>query len=350
MRIGPIAENLWEWLAIRLRLGPRPLLETHGTLLLAQSVMVATRLGVFEALAGPALTAAEVARRCGTDERATAKLLGVLRATGYVAATGGDRYALTPDARRWLLADGETSLRDNVLFRFVEWPWIGVLESFVSTGAPLDIHREMSGPEWDAYQRGMRSLAGAWVGEVAWRTPVPRAARAMLDVGGAHGLYSAALCRRHPALRSVILELPEAVEAAAVMLAGEGVEDRVVHRSGDARTADLGASEFDLVFVSNLLHHFEPAQSRDLIRRAARALRPGGMLVIQELFALAPRSRPGQVAALAELYFALTSRSGSLSAADVRAWQKVAGLEPHRPIRFVSFPGAGQQSARKPRL
>ena len=349
MRIGPVAENLLERVAILLRLGPRPLLETHGTLLLAQALMVATKVGVFEALAATPLTAGEVAARCGTDERATAKLLGVLEATGYIRTGATGRYALTNDARRWLLEDSAHSLRDNVLFRFVEWEWIRRLERFVLTGEPLDIHTEMSSEQWEAYQRGMRSLAGAFAREVVLRTPVPRGARAMLDLGGSHGFFSVALCRRHPRLRAEILDLPGAVEQAAPILAREGLGDRVAHRAGDALTEDLGTEAFDLVFISSLLHHFEPAQSRDVVRRAARALRPGGVLVIQELFALSSARRAGQVATLADLYFALTSKAGTLSVEDLADWQREAGLRPKRPIRLLSFPGAGQQNAVKPR-
>ena len=349
MRIGPVAENLLERVAILLRLGPRPLLETHGTLLLAQALMVATKVGVFEALAAAPLTPGEVAARCGTDERATAKLLGVLEATGYTRTAAEGRYALTNDARRWLLEGSAHSLHDNVLFRFVEWEWIGRLERFVVTGEPLDIHAEMSGEQWNLYQRAMRSLAGSLAREVVLRTPVPRGARAMLDVGGSHGFFSVALCRRHPALRAEILDLPEAIAEAAPMLEREGLGGRVAHRAGDALTEDLGTEAFDLVFISSLLHHFEPAQSQDVVRRAARALRPGGVLVIQELFALSSTRRPGQVATLADLYFALTSESGTLSVDELAAWQKEAGLRPKRPVRFVSFPGAGQQSAVKPR-
>jgi 2-polyprenyl-3-methyl-5-hydroxy-6-metoxy-1,4-benzoquinol methylase len=311
--------------------------------------MVATKTGVFEALADSALTPGQTASLCGTDERATARLLRVLEATGYVRAATGGEYSLTADARRWLLKDSSHSLHDNVLFRFVEWDWIGRLEGFVRSGRPLDIHAEMTGHQWELYQRGMRSLAGALAREVVLRTPVPRGARTMLDIGGSHGFFAVALCRCHRGLRAQILDLPEAVTRAAPILAREGLGDRVVHRAGDARMAEFGIETFDLILISNLIHHLDQAESRDVIWRAAGALRRGGVLVIQEFFAPSATGYAGQAAALADLYFALTSESGTQSFEDLAAWQKEAGLAPRKPIRFLSFPGAGQQNAVKPR-
>jgi SAM-dependent methyltransferase len=348
LRIGPVAETLREKVALLLGIGPRPFLESHGTLILAQALMVAAKVGLFEALAEIARTPAEVAKHCGTDERGTTKLLSILEATGYVEKADRQTVTLTAEAREWLLPSGARSLHDSLLFRSVEWNWIAGLESFVRSGRPLDIHAGMSVPEWDLYQRGMRSLAAGMVHEVARKTPVPRGARLMLDLGGAHGLFAGALCRRHPGLDAVILDLPEAVEQSAPALAREGMGERLRIRAGDALTADLGAEAFDLVFISNLLHHFEPCQSRDVVLRAARALRPGGILVVQELFTPSSAGRPDQVGALADLYFALTSASGTLSADDLAAWQREAGLRPSRPVRFAMFPGAGQQSATKP--
>src|SRR5215831_20014881 len=107
-------------------------------------------------------------------------------------------------------------------------------------------------------------------------------ARNMLDIGGSHGFYSVALCRRHPHLAAVILDLPEAIKEAAPILAMEGVGDRIRHQVGDALTQDLGENCYDLILISNLAHHFTDEQNRGLMLRAARALTPGGSLVIQE--------------------------------------------------------------------
>jgi SAM-dependent methyltransferase len=346
MKIGIIPENMLERIALAVGVVPRPMFDTHLAMMLARTIMAATKLGVFEALASGPLSAHKVAAHCGTDPRATEKLLGALAGSGYVRANQG-QYALAPIARTWLLKDSPRSLRDKMLWQFIEWEWIEGYEEFVGSGTPIDIHESISDDEWELYQRAMRALASSSASEVARRTPVPSGARNMLDIGGSHGYYSVAICRRHPGLRSVIFDLPEAVKHAAPILAREGMGDRVVHRAGNALTDDLGTEAWDLVFIANLLHHFDEKTNRDLVRRIAHALRPGGILVIQDFIRLQKPWEGGQVGGLLELYFALTSQSGTWSLAEIAGWQKEANLAPHKPLRLLSLPGAAQQAAGK---
>ena len=123
--------------------------------------------------------------------------------------------------------------------------------------------------------------------------------------------------------------------------------ERVVHRAVDALTYDYGEGTCDLVFVANLMHHFDDATNRDLMRRFARALRPGGYVVVQEIERVDARKSPSQVGALGDLYFAALSDAGTLAFEDVAGWQKDAGLAPRRPTRLFTLPGTGQQAARK---
>jgi predicted O-methyltransferase YrrM len=176
---------------------------------------------------------------------------------------------------------------------------------------------------------------------------VPAGARDLLDIGGSHGYNAVVLCRRHAGLRAVIFDLPAAVEQAAPILAKEGMGDRVVHRAGDALADDLGAESWDVVFVAQLVHHFDAATNRELARRVARALRPGGVFVIQEAVRPSSPKQAGQAGTLLDLYFALTSQAGTWSYDEMADWQRQAGLEPRKPIRFRTVPGVGQQVAVK---
>jgi SAM-dependent methyltransferase len=346
MKIGAIPENLLERIALMAGVVPTPFVDSF-CYVLARTIMAATKLGVFEALRAGPRTAAVVAAECGTHPHATGKLLDTLVSSGYLQLEG-EQYTLAPIARKWLLKDTPQSMHDIVMLRYVDWEWLTHLEEFVVTGTPLDIHRELPPEHWSLYQRGMRSLASATVGEMTRRTPVPKGARHMLDIGGSHGYYSVALCRKHPGLRSVILDLPEAVEHAAPILAQEGMGDRVVHRAGNALTDDLGSEAYDLVLMAQLVHHFDEATNRELVRRIARALRPGGYLVIQDAIRRQSPTEGGQAAALLDLYFALTSESGTWSFAEMASWQRDAGLIPRKPIRFRLVPGIGEQVAVKP--
>lgn len=347
MKLSIAAENPMERLVAAFGLAPAPIMHTHMSFLRARAILVATKLGLFEALADRPLPAREVADRCGTAVAPTEKLLNALVGAEYVAF-GDGAYALTPMARRWTLASSPHSLRDKLLFEFIEWAMLERLEDFVRTGEPLDLHGGMDGSRWAAYQRAMRALAGLSAPEIVARTPVPRGATAMLDIGGSHGYLSVAMCRRHPALHAVVLDLPDAVAHAAPILAREGMGDRVVHRGGDVLADDLGEAQWDLVFMSQLAHHFDAATNRALAARVARALRPGGVFVVLDTIRPASPGASGQVGALLDLYFALTSESGTWTIEEIASWQRDAGLVPRRPVRLRTLPGAVEVIAARP--
>lgn len=347
MKVALQGENLIERIMLAAGKVPAPMFESLIALLLVRTVMTGAKLGVFEALAGGERTAEEVAGDCGTDPKATEKLLNALVGCDYLSYDDS-RYSLTSPTRKWLLKDAPQSVLDNLLFRYFEWDVIEQMDDFVRTGRSQDVHHTIESTEdWGLYQRGMRSMAGTYAEEVAKRAPVPDQSRDLLDIGGSHGYFSVEFCRRHPSLRAVVLDLPEAVDQAADLLARAGMGDRVVHRAGDALTEDLGEEAWDVIFMSHLAHHFNEEVNRDLSHKVARALRPGGIFVIQELIRPKSPTSGGQPGALLDLYFALTSESGTWSVEEMAEWQRGAGLKPKKPVWLRTAPGIALQSASK---
>jgi SAM-dependent methyltransferase len=327
MRLGLIADNPEEREALTSMRVPVPFFETHYAFGLARTVMAATKLGVFESLTRRAATATEIAGRCGTDPVATQKLLIALAGSDYLYFYDG-LYALTPTGRACLVVASPRSLVDTMLFAYDEWDLMNHIEDYVRTGAPIDVHQHITGEQWERYQRSMRALAAQVAPQVAQAIPVPDHATDMVDVGGSHGYYSVALCRRHTCLRSVVLDLPKAVKAAAPLLAAEKMGDRVMHLEADALVHDFGVEAYDLVLLSNLAHHFSASQNTDLFGRLGWALRPGGVLAVIEPIRVEPGGTMGQFAALSELYFGMTSQSGTWTARHIAGWQRDAGLQP----------------------
>ena len=347
MRLGLIGESLIERILARSNVVPTPLVETQIAFSMARSIMAGVKLGVFDAIGTESKTPAEVAGICKTDRDATTKLLNTLVGCRYLRHRDG-RYELTAKARKWLLRDSPSSIADKLLFQYDEWDIVAKYEDYVATGRPLDVHGSLTDQwAWDRYQNGMRALASISAGEVAARLPVPSGATTMLDIGGSHGYYSVRLCRRHGALRATILDLPQAVEHAAPILAREGMGEQVVHRPGNALTDDLGENAWDVVFLSQLVHHFTDAQNRDVMKRIARALKPGGVCVVLDMLRPSSPGEGGMIGAVLDLYFAATSQSGTWPLETMQEWQRDAGLIVERPIHLRTTPGAALLPARK---
>jgi SAM-dependent methyltransferase len=347
MRLGVIAETIIERLVLKSNAAPEPLLETQMAFSMARSIMVGVKLGLFEAASDGVRSAADIAKACATNPGATEKLLNTLTGCGYFTFRNG-AYALTPKTKKWLLRRSPQTLCDKILFQFYEWDMVEGYEAFVRTGKPMAGHGGMKDDDfWNIYQRGMRNLAGLAAGEVTDRFPMPPGARDMLDIGGSHGYFSVSLCRKHPALKSVILDLPDAVKQSAPILAEEKMGVRVTHRPGNALTDELGEESADIVFMSALVHHFTDEQNRTLTKKIARALRPGGVCVILDAIRPNKPDDGGQTAALLDLYFAMLSDSGTWPTETMQDWLLSAGLKPLKPIWLRTMPGGALIAGRK---
>src|SRR5262249_25081089 len=135
---------------------------------------------------------------------------------------------------------------------------------------------------------------------------------------------------------------------AAPLLARQALGDRVIHQAGNALTTDFGEERYEVIFIGQLVHHFDDRTNEALVARAARALKPGGELILYELIRPASAKEAGQFGGLGDLFFSMMSRSGTWTLKEMEAWQRSAGLVSPRSIRLLTAPGMGLQMARKP--
>lgn len=346
-----IVPNLVERAAFAGQVAPAMLLDVLGAGTL-RLVHAGLRLGLFEALRQGPLPAGEVARRLGTDPRGTALLLDTLVACGYVQRRRGG-YANSRLTTRWLLRGQVGSMDRLVTFwEEVVFPyWNDQLETAVRQGKPAEtIYAWMDRHTgtWPQAQGWFAQLAEAAAPEVVRRAPLPAGARALLDVGGGHGGYSAAYCKAHPGLRATVLDLPQPLRAAEETVAREGLRDRMALRSADYTRDDLG-SGFDAALVFNIVHGHLPAENLALLRRVHAALRPGGrVLVLEQLRGLAPGPA---VRAMVEVvgfnYFAVLGGQ-AYARPEVEGWLRQAGFARPKALALRSSPGNTLLVAAKP--
>lgn len=335
MRLGILPQSLLESIALRLGRVPVPVGEGIFAMMLSRAVMAGVRLGIFAALEAGPLSASSLAARVRGDLAGVEALATALAASGYLVRRG-DRFENGPVAARWMAPSSPHYLGNLLLFNYDHWEWWSRLEQCVLGGNPVEIHQQNSTEEeLTRYILAMRDLAGLVAPEVARLLPVQAGARQLLDVGGSHGAYSAALCRRHPGLAATVFDLEPVARIAEPMVAQQGLGQRIRYRAGDATRDDLG-NNYDVALLFQLLHHFPAEDARQLVCRVAGALRPGGRIALLEP---ARKPRPDQFAALLHLHYYLASRGGVHPHRDLEAWLREAGFRRLQARGLCTAPG-----------
>jgi hypothetical protein len=345
MKYGVLPENIFERLAVAAGSVPLPLFDAIYSLMKARCLMAGVRLGVFEALAAGPRTAAEVAAERVLDTECTGLLLRMLVFSEYVDQKG-ERFSLSRLGKRSMVAGAPMDMRGYVEWNYTQWDLVAHLEELVRTGRGLDFHSTMTDPEqWAHYQRGMLEIARFDAPVLAAKVPVRPGARRLLDLAGSHGLLGATICRKHPPMRSVVLDLPKALDAARELAREVGIDDVVEHRAGDLQTTEL-ETDYDVALLGNILHHFQPAGNLAILRRARAALVSGGTVAIWEIDRPEPASRPGAGDGAA-LFFRLTSQASCYRGDEYARWLGEAGFTEVRVERPMLSPGRVLVTGRK---
>jgi predicted O-methyltransferase YrrM len=295
-------------------------------------LLTAIELDVFTAVGGGA-SAAAVARRCGTDPRATALLLNALVTLGHLERPG-ESYQNTPLTSRYLTADGRDDARAALRHNLSLWETWSGLTDVVRTGRAAP-RRQMAEREDDwtvpfiaAMHRGAAVRAPAVV-EALGAGKVRR----MLDVGGGSGAYAIAFAQANPALEAVVLDLPTVLPITESHIAEAGLAGRVTTRPGDLRSDPLGAG-YDLVFMSSICHMLSPDENRDLLSRGASALAPGGRVAVQDFILDPDRTGPRHAALFAINMLVGTEAGSTYTEAEYASWLEAAGLVRVRRCRL----------------
>jgi len=82
--------------------------------------------------------------------------------------------------------------------------------------------------------------------------------------------------------------------------------------------------------------------------RVAKALKPGGVYIINEFIRPDVGAKPELVGSSTDLFYGLTSTAGNYSTEEIKDWQRAAGLKPHKVVKYRTIPGRAMIVGRKP--
>jgi SAM-dependent methyltransferase len=292
----------------------------------ARALQAAVELGVFAALGRAERTAPELARRLGTNARATELLCNALVPLGFLRKRSR-RYSLAPIARAYLVPSARHYLGDFVRFgarRWVDWER---LAEAVRTGEPPRVtnYFQESPEELETLLRGMDNLAfGRGDATLVARKISLRGRETLIDIGGGPGSYAIELCRRNPGLRATLFDLPATLAVARGFVRRAKMRGRIQLRQGDYRRDPLGGP-YDVALLFNILHGEDEVTNEALLRKVHAALRPGGLLLIKDHVLDESRTSPAD-GAIFSLVMLLFTRGRSYARGEIRGWLRSAGF------------------------
>ena len=265
-----------------------------------EALKTAIELEVFTAIGEGNATAAQIANRCQTSEKGMRVLCDFLTIMGMLTKLG-DRYALTLDSATFL--DKRSPAYVGGATEFLCSPMLteatkNMTEAVRRGGTAMENEGTMDPehPLWVKFARGMAPLMMMPAQMIA-KLVDPSADRKLkiLDIAAGHGMFGIAFATNNKQAEITAVDWKAVLEVAKENAQKAGVSDRYRTIEGSAFDVDFG-SGYDLVLLTNFLHHFDPPTNETLLRKVRAALADGGRAVTLEFVPNEDRVTPPDTA------------------------------------------------------
>ena len=301
----------------------------------ARIVQTAAELRIFDVLDSEPLGAEAVAARLVLDTAATELLLNALVALNLLEKQH-HAFSLAPIARQFLVQNSDQYLGSMIHFESSLWHCWEQLPQAIRSGQPVrpaDMYQR-DPTETEVFIQAMDSLVKARGDTDALANALDwREVNELLDVGAGPATYPIGLCQRFSWLRATIFDLPATLKITERYVRDAGLTERIRLIAGDYRS-DAIPGNYDLIFLSNIIHgeNFETNQA--LVGKLTANLRPSGRLIIKDHVLDENRANP-PVGAIFSLLMLLTTAGGRCySFVEIHAWMTRAGLTQTQEIKL----------------
>jgi precorrin-6B methylase 2 len=291
---------------------PSPLLffQTINAYQRTEALKAAIELEVFTAIGEGKSTAAEIARRSNASERGTRILCDYLTIIGFLNKDGNS-YSLTQDSAVFLDKRSPAYLGGTIEFMSTDKltdNFMNFAEA-VRKGGSIDEDGGTVAPDnpiWVKFARGMAPMI-AMPAQMMAKLADPDANNKIkvLDIAAGHGLFGIAFAKNNQQAEIVALDWPKVLEVAQENAAQAGVADRYSTIAGSAFEVDFGTG-YDLVLLTNFLHHFDPPTCETLLRKVNAALNEAGRVVTLEFVPNEDRITPPEAASFSVMMLGST--------------------------------------------
>ena len=267
---------------------PSPILffETAFAIQRTCSIKAAVDLEVFTAIKEGHNTTSALADRCNASERGLRMLVDYLVMLGFLTKSE-NTYALTQDSEVFLVKTSPAYLGGTLEFLLSPTLFEGfcnLTEAVRKGGTAMPDQGTIAEehPEWVTFARAMVPMM---IGPAKWIAEHLVSAggtiRKVLDVAAGHGVFGVEIAKRFPDAEVTAVDWANVLTVAWENANAASLGDRYHTIAGSAFDADLGEG-YDLVLLTNFLHHFAIPECEDFLRKLRTSMAPNGRVITLE--------------------------------------------------------------------
>jgi SAM-dependent methyltransferase len=294
------------------------------------ALKAAIELNIFAAVGKGPGDVASIARHTGASERGVRILCDYLVVAGLLQKEDG-QYRHTPSSAAFLDPASPSCIASIV--RFLSHPEIHGpyqhLADIVRSGRtvlPGEGSVNPENPAWVEFAQSMAPMMAPFAAPLAAIALDGRSGPVrVLDIAAGHGLFGIEIAKQYPEARVTALDWAPVLQVALENARKAGVQARYTTLPGSAFEVNFGGG-YDIVLLTNFLHHFDAETCIGLLKKVRRALQPGGSVVTLEFVPNEDRVSPPIPAAFSMTMLTSTVAGDAYTFQELSAMHSAAGF------------------------
>ena len=321
---------------------PQPIWQLMMGFQMSAAYKTAVELEIFTKIAEGSTTAAAIAEACGAAERGIRILADTMTVVGLLTKAGYN-YALTETAAAFLDKSSPMYLGSCVEFIMSEGQRRGFddLTNAVRNGGSQikgEASMDPDSPMWVSFAKAMMPMMYPSAQAIAGHLGFEKDKKLkVLDIAAGHGLFGIVVAQHYPNAEIYAVDWGNVLTVATENADRMGVGDRHHLIAGNAFDVDFG-NDYDVVLVTNFLHHFDAETCTNFMRKVNGSLNADGKAITLEFIPNDDRISPPAEALFPLVMLAATPAGDAYTYAELKKMFEDAGFSRNEHVPLPPTP------------
>ncbi|WP_181300403.1 class I SAM-dependent methyltransferase [Staphylococcus pasteuri] len=247
-------------------------------------IMTSFELQIFDVLEKGIITVDKISEYLKCNRDGIKILLNALKSMNVLEEKDNEFY-IKNDYKRFVLQGSEYYIGYMwKMYEKLNWDTWKNLTYSIKNGEPANkIFQYDKNEIWNDIIPYLDSIAKICANEIVETLKEERKNNGLLlDLGCGSAIYSKVIIDKIEDMKSVCVDQKNVIEK--VNIEKEKLKEKIIFVDGDFLSMDYEEERYDIVLLSNIVHGYNMDTNKDLIQRCYNALKPGGVLLINDFF------------------------------------------------------------------